>query len=79
MDMERKAQLVNRVSNLSDSSTVTEWKGIAQLFGDMYKEEMLEVLTGATSPTLAAERAAADVDIASLVAEFDQRTDSVLK
>jgi hypothetical protein len=76
MDMERKAQLVNRVSNLSDISPVSDWKALIQLIGDMYKEECAETLSGGTLTT---ERSNADVDIASLVAEFDADTSKVLK
>lgn len=76
MDAERKAQLVNRVSNLSDSSPVGDWKALIQLIGDMYKEEIAEKLSGGALTT---ERGNADVDIASLVAEFDIDTSSVLK
>jgi len=77
--MERLAQLRTAVMNLSDGSPVSQWKSIGQLLGDLYKEEVGEVLDTGTTPTLAAERAAMDVDIASYVTEMDQRTDVVKK
>jgi hypothetical protein len=79
MDMEDLANFRNRVMNLSDGSTVAEWKAIAQMFGDLYKKEVGESLDGGTSPTLTAERAAMDVDIASFVTELSERTSDVDK
>jgi hypothetical protein len=76
MEAERKAQLANRVNNLSDSSPVGDWKALVQLIGDMYKEECGETLAGGALTT---EKSNADVDIASLVAEFDADTSKVLK
>lgn len=72
MDVEMLNTFKNRVAQLSDSSTNAEWKGIAQMLGDLYKFELTETLTGATTPTLATEQAAMDVDIASYIAEMDQ-------
>lgn len=74
MDMEKLATLKNKVNNLSDSSTAAEWGSIVRYLGDMYKEEVAEVLTGATTPTLATERSDAETDIANLVTEFGTDT-----
>jgi hypothetical protein len=79
MDMEKLANFRNRVMNLSDSSNVAEWKAIAQEFGNLYKEEVGESLDGGTTPTLAGERAAMDVDIAAFVTEISERTSDVDK
>lgn len=79
MDMEVLAAFKNRVMNLSDSSTVAEWQSLVQALGDMYKLEVAEQLTGATTPTLATERSDADTDIASLKSEFNIDTSAVKK
>lgn len=76
MDMEKKAFLVNKLSNLSDSSPIGDWDSFMQAFGDFYKEEVKETLSGGALTT---ELAAADVDIASMIAEMDARTDLVIK
>jgi len=79
MDMEDLANFRNKVMNLSDGSSVAEWKAIGQLFGDLYKKEVGESLDGGTSPTLAGERSAMDTDIASYVGEMSERTSDVDK
>lgn len=76
MDVERLANLRNRVMNFADGSAVGEWKGLIRNIGEMYKEELRETLSGGTLTT---EINAAEVDIAALEAEFDARTDLVLK
>lgn len=76
MDAEDKARLQNMVNNLSDSSTVQEWKGLVRHIGEMYKKALPETLSGGTLTT---EIAAAETDIAALVAEMDALTHNVLK
>jgi hypothetical protein len=78
MDNEKLARFRNMAMNLSANSTVTEYKNIATLLAEIYSDCMREFLTGATTPTLAAELAAVIVDRDSLVAEFDQRTHTAL-
>ncbi len=73
-DVEKKAILHVMVDNLSINSNVNDYKRIVTHLGEMYKTKMEDVLTGATTPTLATEKAAVDVDVASLVTEFDQDT-----
>lgn len=70
MEMEDLANLRTRVMNLSDASPVSAWTAIIRQLGDMYKLEIAEVLTGATSPTLATERSDAETDILAAIAEF---------
>lgn len=73
-DVEKKATLLAMAQNLSINSNVNDYKRIVVHLGEMYKDKMRDVLTGATTPTLAAELAAVDVDVTSLFNEFDQDT-----
>lgn len=76
MDPEDKARLMTLAGNLSDASTITEWKTFIRHIGEMYKKALPETLSGGTLTT---EIAAAEVDIAALIAEMDARTELGLK
>lgn len=78
MDNEKLANFRNKAMNLSANSPVTDYKNLATALAELYSDAQREFLTGATSPTLAAELAAVIVDRDSLVAEFDQRTQTAL-
>jgi hypothetical protein len=78
MDMEKLTQLKTRVDNLSEASQVSEYREVVRLIGDLYKIQIAGVLNAATSPTLATERAAAEIAIAALITEMNFPT-NVLK
>lgn len=74
MEMEKLAELKSVVNNLSEVSVVSEYKRAVRLLGEIYKVQIAGKLDGGTSPTLTAERAAAEVDILATETEFDQLT-----
>lgn len=78
MDNEKLARFRNQAMNLSANSPVTEYKNLVTMLSELYSDAQREFLTGATTPTLAAELAAVVVDRDSLVTEFDQRTHTAL-
>ena len=78
MDYEKLAQLKTRVDNFSEATQVSEYREVVRLIGDLYKIQIAGVLNSGTTPTLAAERAAAEIAIAALIAEMNIAT-NVLK
>jgi hypothetical protein len=78
VDHEKLVQLKTRVDNLSEASQVSEYQQIVRLIGDLYKIQVAGVLNAGTTPTLATERAAAEVAIAALISEMNIAT-NVLK
>ena len=76
MDAEKLAFFKNQVSNLSDNSTITDYKRLVTLLVDLYIGELPETLSGGALTT---EINAAIVARDALNTELDKRTDLVKK
>jgi len=79
MDLEKLNALKNRVNDLSETSQVADYKAIVRMLGDLYKEQIAGVLNTGTTPTLATERAAAEIAISALIVEMNFPTNVVKK
>lgn len=76
MDAEKLANFRNKVMNLADGSPLTDWENLMQAFGDLYKDEVREALSGGALTT---ELTALDVAIAAMITEMNTVTSAILK